>query len=174
MGAERGQQFGSVVVGTGVGVGLAVASWFAIGPDHVVFAVAVQGGFLFMALLVGPVVVDFRRSRYRVRAVEPRLYSLLGADAVRRVLDVVGWNRVIRQMRQSESAQSGLARFLRGTEQSETAHCLGFVATVLLALIAVAADHLVGAVQVLALGVVLHSYPVMIQRLVRFRITRRR
>lgn len=130
MGAERDQQLRSSVVGLTSGIGLAVACWFAIGPDHVVFAVTVQGGFLLMALLVGPALVGACRSRYRVKAFEPRLYALLGAELVRRVLDVVGWNRIIGHMRQSETGPSMLARFLRGTEQSETAHLLGVTATV--------------------------------------------
>jgi hypothetical protein len=148
MGTKRGQQFGSVVVGVAIGVGLSGAGWRAIGPDHLVFAVVVQCAFLFMALLVGPALVDVRRSRYRVRAVEPRIYTLLGAEMVR--------------------------RFLRGTEQSETAHLVGGAATVLLVITAVATSHPQGAVQILLVGVVLHGYPVLIQRIVRFRITNRR
>ena len=100
MGAQHGQQFGPVIEGLGIGVGVAVAGWMAIGPNHLVFAVVVQGAFLFMALLVGPTLVDVRRSRYRVRAVEPRIYTLLGAEMLRRVLDAVGWNRLIGHMRQ--------------------------------------------------------------------------
>lgn len=64
MGTEGTQRRGSSITGLVIGVGLAVASWFAIGPDHVVFAFAVQGGFLFMALLMGPALVDAHRTRY--------------------------------------------------------------------------------------------------------------
>ncbi len=174
MGTKRGQQFGSVVLGVGIGAGLAGAGWRAIGPDHLVFAVVVQCAFLFMALLVGPALVDVRRSRYRVRAVEPRIYTLLGADLLRRFLDVVLWNRIIRQMRRSERGTSGLSRFLRGTEQSETAHLVGGAATVLLVITAVVTSHPQGAAQILLVGVMLHGYPVLIQRIVRFRITNRR
>lgn len=174
MGAERNRQLRSLIVGLTIGVIFAVASWSAIGPDHVVFAIAVQGGFLFMALLMGPSLVDIGRSRYRVRAFEPRLYALLGAELVRWVLDVVGWNRMIGRMRQSETGSSMLARFLRGTEQSETAHLLGATATVVVGCIAVATTHLHGAAQILLVGFIVHGYPVMIQRIVRFRILSRR
>ncbi len=174
MGTEGSQQRASTVTGLVIGVGLAAACWSAIGPDHAVFAFTVQGGFLFMALLTGPALVDARRSRYRVRGFEPRLYALLGAELVRRVLDVVRWNRVIGQMRRSESGASMLARFLRGTEQSETAHLLGLTATSVMAVLAAATTHLQGAWQILLVGVVLHGYPVMIQRIVRFRIITRR
>lgn len=174
MGVEVTQRYGSAMMGLGVGVCLAVASWFATGPDHVVFAFTVQCGFVFMALLVGPVLVDTRRSRYRVRVFKPRLYTFIGAELVRRFLDVVGWNRIIGRMRQSESGASMRARFLRGGELSKTAHLLGAAATVALSVIAVVTAHFHGAWQVLIVGFILHGYPVMIQRIVRFRITNRR
>lgn len=174
MGPQNHQQHGSPALGLLIGFGLAVTSWFAIGPDHPVFAITVQGGFFLMALLTGPALVDVHRPRYRVKAFEPRLYAVLGAELVRRVLDVVGWNRVIGRMRQSESGTSMLARFLRGTEQSETGHLIGVAATLMVAVLAAATTHFQGAWQVLLVGLVLHGYPVMIQRIVRFTITSRR
>ncbi|WP_422391926.1 hypothetical protein [Arthrobacter sp. N1] len=173
MGAEQVTSPTPVVAGFLVGIGLAGAGWFAIGPGHVVYAVVVQGGFLFMALLIGPSLVDIARSRYRVRSFEPRIYTLLGAEAVRRALDVVGWNRVIKNMRQAKNEEPGTSGFLRGTEQSETGHLLGVAATGLLVLIATVTSHPAGALQILLIGVLLHVYPIMIQRLVRFRLTQR-
>ncbi len=90
--AAPGGQPGAATAGLVFGLGLAVAGWFAIGPDHLVYAVVVQGAFLFMALLTGPALVDVARSRYRVRPFEPRVYTLLGAEALRRLLGLVGWN----------------------------------------------------------------------------------
>jgi hypothetical protein len=173
MAALSGQS-GSATAGLLIGVGSAVAGWFAIGPDHVVYAIVVQGAFLFMALLAGPALVDVGRSRYRVGPFEPLLYTLLGAEAIRRLLDVVGWNRVIRQMRLAEEGATGVARFLRGTEQSETGHLLGFAATSMVTIIAAVTAHPLGAVQILLVGVILHLYPVMVQRTIRFRFTNRR
>jgi hypothetical protein len=174
MGTAGNQHRGSSSTGLVIGIGLTVASWFAIGPDHVVFALTVQGGFLFMGLLMGPALVDARRARYQVRTFEPRLYALLGAELVRRVLDAVGWNRIIGQMRHSEIGASMLVRFVRGTEQSETAHLLAGAATLVVAGIAAATTHFQGAWQVLLIGLALHGYPVMLQRIVRFKITSRR
>ncbi|WAP50600.1 hypothetical protein OL239_11205 [Arthrobacter sp. ATA002] len=173
MAAPNGQA-GSAALGLVFGLGLTVAGWFAIGPDHLVYAVVVQGAFLFMALLAGPALVDVARQRYRVSPVEPRIYILLGAEALRRLLGVVGWNRIIMQMRRTEQGASGKARFLRGTEQSETGHLLGFSATAVLAIMAAATSHPRGAAQILLLGMILHLYPVMIQRITRYRINSRR
>ncbi|WIB08056.1 hypothetical protein QNO08_09190 [Arthrobacter sp. zg-Y820] len=167
-------QLGSTTAGLVFGLGLAVAGWFAIGPDHFVYAFVVQSAFLFMALLTGPALVDVARYRYRVRPFEPRIYTLLGAEALRRLLGLVGWNRIIEQMRRTEQGASVTARFLRGTEQSETGHLLGFSATAVLAIMAAATSHPRGAAQILLLGMILHLYPVMIQRITRFRITSRR
>jgi hypothetical protein len=176
---EHDQRMGPMSAGLVIGVGLPVAGWFAIGPDHVVYAVVVQGAFLLMALLIGPSLVDVNRSRYQVRKLEALIYTLLGAESLRRVLDAVGWNRLIKQMRQEPGAASrkrgsGRDRFLRGTEQSETGHLLGITATGLLSLVAALTSHPVGALQILLVGVILHLYPVMIQRLVRSKLTRRR
>lgn len=165
---------GSAPAGLVFGLGLAVAGWFTMGPDHLVYAVVVQGAFLFMALLTGPALVDVARYRYQVKPFEPRMYTLLGAEALRRLLGLVGWNRVIKQMRRTEHGESGTASFLRGTEQSETGHLLGFSATAVLAIMAAATSHPRGAAQILLLGMILHLYPVMIQRITRFRITSRR
>lgn len=173
MTAPSGQP-GSAAAGLAFGLGLAVAGWFAIGPDHLVYAVVVQGAFLFMALLTAPALVDVARRRYRVRPVEPRIYTLLGAEALRRLLGLIGWNRIIKEMRQTEQGASGTARFLRGTEQSETGHLLGLSATAALAITAAATSHPRGTAQILLLGMILHLYPVMIQRITRFRITGRR
>lgn len=167
-------QPGSAPAGLVFGLGLAAAGWFAMGPDHLVYAVVVQGAFLFMALLTGLALVDVARYRYRVRPFEPRIYKLLGAEALRRLLGLVGWNRIIKQMRRTEQGASGTARFLRGTEQSETGHLLGFSATAILAFMAAATSHPRGAAQILLLGMILHLYPVMIQRITRFRITSHR
>ncbi len=170
MGAETRSQRSMVAVGLFVGVGLAVTGWSAIGPDHVVYALVVQGGFFFMALLVGPVLTGVARSRYRVAAFEPRLYTLLGAELVRRALGFIGWNRLVRQMRQPKDRSLDRRRLVSGTERSETGHLVGASATVLLAIVALAAAHPQGAWQILLVGLLMHWYPIMIQRIVRYRI----
>jgi|SRR5690625_3713131 len=153
-------------------LGLTVAGWYFIGPDHIVYAVIVQGGFTFLGLFLGPLLVDTVRRRYVVAAREPRIYAVLGADALRRFLGRVGWNRAIDSMREQEPGRTRLERQVRGTELSETGHAVGGIATVLLAMAAAIANHLVGAGQILLIGILVHAYPIMIQRIVRNRILR--
>lgn len=152
--------------------GLTVAGWYFIGPAHIVYAVIVQGGFLFLGLFLGPLLVDTVRRRYIVAAREPRIYAVLGADGLRRLLGRVGWNRTIGSLREQEPGRTRLDCQVRGTELSETGHAVGGIATVLLAIAAASTHHFVGAGQIVLIGILVHAYPIMIQRIVRNRILR--
>lgn len=158
---------GASLAGVGVAGGLTVAGWFAIGPDHLAYAVVVQGGFLFLGLLATPRWADVGRSRYRVARLEPAVYRWLGVWLFNRILTTIGWNRAVRAMRDDLDAGDRKRRTLRGTELSETGHVLAGAATVLLAVVAVLSSHVHGALQILLVGVVVHGYPIMLQRTVR-------
>lgn len=153
-----------------MGGALALFGWNAIGPGQPVYAIVVQGGFLLMALLVGPPLSNVARARYRVTAMEPRIYAWLGAGLLQRFLNVTRWNRLVRQMREDANGTLGPRAFLAGTERSETSHLVGAVATGLLGAVALAAGHPLGALQIVLVGVVVHCYPVMIQRTLRYRV----
>ncbi len=71
-------------------------------------------------------------------------------------------------MRRQRDGTTAPRQFLRGTELSETGHLIGLVATAILVIVAALASHPRGAAQVLLVGVLLHAYPVMMQRMVRF------
>nr|WP_283251595.1 hypothetical protein [Aeromicrobium duanguangcaii] len=114
--------------------------------------------------------VDTARRRYAVTSAEPRIYALLGADALRRLLGRIGWNSVIGSLREHGEGHTRRTRLLRGTELSETGHIIAGVATLLLAAVAIGTAHVAGAVQVILVGLVLHGYPIMIQRIVRHRL----
>ncbi|WP_104117696.1 hypothetical protein [Arthrobacter sp. B1805] len=161
---------GTSVVGLLVGSALAVFGWNAIGPEHPVYAIVVQGGFLLMALLVGVALTDVARSRYRVRPIELRIYGWLGAGLLQRFLNVTRWNRLVRQMREDADGTLGPRGFLVGTERSETSHLVGAIATGLLGIIALVAGHPQGALQIVLVGVLVHCYPMIIQRLLRYRV----
>lgn len=159
----------TAAIGIIVAAGLTITGWNFIGPDHLVYAFVVQGGFTFLGLLTGPLFVDTARRRYTVTDAEPRIYALLGADALRRLLGRIGWNSVIGSLREQGEGHTRLSRLLRGTELSETGHTIAGVATLLLAAAAIGTAHLVGATQIILVGLLLHGYPIMIQRIVRQR-----
>ncbi|WP_293785685.1 hypothetical protein [uncultured Aeromicrobium sp.] len=163
----------SGALGLAIAATLAFAGWHAIGPDHLVYAVTVQGTFVFMGLLVGPLCVDRARGRYVVARFEPRLYTLLGAELVRRALGALGWNRVIGALREHGEGHDKHERLVRGTELSETGHALGGSATLLLAVIALLGGYFPGAAKMTLVGLVVHGYPIMIQRMVRYRVQHR-
>ena len=160
----------TLLVGLLFSGGLAVAGWLAIGPDHFVYAVVSQVGFMFTGLLIGPILVDVARIRYPVAPTEARIFTFLGSGLLLSFLRAIGWNNVIAKMRQQRDGTIAPRQFLRGTELSETGHLIGLVATAILVMIAALASHPRGATQVLLIGVLLHAYPVMIQRMLRIRI----
>lgn len=168
---KRGyQRWCGPVIGLIAGCAIAVTGWSAIGPDHLVYAVVVQLGFMFTGLLLGPVLVDVARARYRVAPVERIMFVFLGAGLLSRFLTSVGWNAVIGKMRGQSDDIIAPRQFLRGTELSETGHGIGLAATVMVAIIAAVDSHPRGAVLVLLTGVIVHAYPIMIQRILRNRI----
>ncbi|MFC4554448.1 hypothetical protein [Georgenia faecalis] len=163
----------AAVIGVALATTLAVAGWSFIGPDHLVYALTVQGGFTFLGLLAGPLLVDTLHRRYTVASAEPRIYALVGAQALRRLLGRVGWNRAIASMREQGPGSTRLERLARGTQLSETGHAIGGAATLVLAATAILAQQFVGAAQIVMVGLVFHGYPMMIQRIVRYRIVQR-
>lgn len=158
------------VLGLAFGLGIAISGWSAMGPDHLGYALVVQVGFMFTGLSLGPSLVDVARVRYRVAPVEPRVFAFLGAGIVLRFLDAIGWSRVVARLRHGRGEVPVPRQFVRGSELSETGHLIGLMATAVLVIIALAASYPRGAAQVLLVGLLLHAYPVMIQRMLRFRV----
>lgn len=152
------------------GYGIAHSGWVFIGPDHLVYALVVQIGFTFTGFLLGPGLVDVFRPRYRVRASEPQIYSRLGSSVFLRLLNAIGWNHVVKKMRQTESGGAAPRQFLRDTELSETGHLIGLLASAMLTLAAGLLSHPIAAGQIFFIGFLMHGYPIMIQRLGRFHV----
>lgn len=151
---------------------MAIAGWAFIGPGHWVYAFVVQYGLLIFGLLAGDACTDVARSRYRVARLEPVVYRLIGVGVLQKFFKVVGWDRIIRGMRGDDGSPGSRERRLRGTEQSETGHLLGAIGTVALSVTAVAAGQARGAAQIAVVGVAVHVYPILLQRLVRDRTVR--
>ncbi|MFC8304338.1 hypothetical protein ACFUCV_11705 [Specibacter sp. NPDC057265] len=125
---------------------------------------------MFTGLLFGPLLVDVARPRYQVASIERKIFGFLGAGQLSRFLTSVGWNAVIGRMRGQSDGTIAPRQFLRGTELSETGHGIGLAATVVVAIIAAADSYPRGAVLVLLAGVLVHAYPIMIQRIMRYQI----
>lgn len=169
---SRSRQRVEALAGLAIAVVIAATGWAYIGPGHWAYAFVVQGGLLLLGLLAGEVLVDVARARYRVGRGEVILYRLFGVGALQRIFKVIGWDRVIRDMRGDDGGPGSRARRIRGTELSETSHGLGAIGTAILCVAAGSAGHGRGAVQIAVIGLAVHIYPIMLQRLVRRRSTR--
>ncbi|GAB3689454.1 glycosyl-4,4'-diaponeurosporenoate acyltransferase CrtO family protein [Nocardiopsis oceani] len=147
------------------------AAWIMIGPTGFVFA-----WIAHFVLMAGVSVALDARSRplehpwFRVRRWEVPLYGRLGARLYGRALDAVGWNRVVERGRGFDGTRAGLTGLDQHTRSSEAGHLLCLVVASVLAAAAVSMGSWAGALWLVGLGVLLHVYPVMLQRLLRVRI----
>jgi hypothetical protein len=166
-----GRLAGVGIVGGAAVVAVCWAVGAAFGFDTFVVAWTAHFTLMaWMAALVDAARPALRGGWYRVRPWEPRVYRLLGVGGYRRLLRAVGWERLNR--RPFDGTRASLAALDRATRSSEVAHLI--LAAIGAGLVVVAAAfrawHAFG--WLLALDVVLHVYPVLLQRTVRFRVSR--
>ena len=151
-------------------VGTAAAAFGVRGP-----AFAWIAHFMMMAWTsaVLQVVQPLLRSRwFHVRAWEPRVYRRLGVLQFGALLRRVGWERAMSPGRPFDGTRSSLPGLERRTRMSEFAHLvLGAVGTGMVG-VAVAHHAWDAAAWLFAANVVLHAYPIMLQRVVRARLYR--
>lgn len=160
---------GAVVAST-ASVGLLGAAWVVIGPTGVVFAGVAHATLTFWAFAAsGARTAPLTHPWFRVRAWEAATYRLLGVRAFGRALGAIGWNRVIDEVRAEAGASADPVVLDQQSRRSEAGHLGCLVASVALAAAALAVGEPAGAAWVAGLGVVLHLYPVMLQRRLRSR-----
>jgi len=107
---------------------------------------------------------------FEVSPREVRVYRALGALGFMRLLRAIGWERAMRIGQKFEMKRATLADYERATRHGENAHALLFVATLGGALGLAAAGEVAGVLWLVAMGVVFHVYPVMLQRTQRARL----
>lgn len=137
------------------------------------FSFALVTHFILMAwvsLVVGPRVRIPDHGWFRVRHWEARFYPALGVRLFGKLLDVIGWNRVIAGERGFNGTREGLEELDQHTRRSEVGHSICLFVTVALASGVLTAGAWQCAVWLVALGLLLHLYPVLLQRLLRARI----
>ncbi|MCR6032095.1 hypothetical protein GGQ22_11655 [Nocardioides sp. zg-579] len=156
---------------TALAAGGMAAAWVFLGRSGFPFALVTH--LLLMAWvssIVGPQVRMSDLDWFRVRHGEPRLYSALGVRLFGKLLDAIGWNRVIARERGFSGTREGLEELDQDTRRSEVGHgiCLVVTAAVALGMLSTGAWH--GAVWLVALGLLVHLYPALLQRLLRARV----
>ena len=147
--------------------------WVIRGPNSPGYAIGVVGGtFALGPLVAAPVMQRVPRRWFRVPAWERVLHRIAGVEIFAWLLDVSGWNRrVAEPMRGFSGNRAGLLALEQSLQGNVSAHGTCFVIHVLLAFLALFTRHpLSAALWMLLPGVVVHLYPVLLQRSIMLRL----
>lgn len=161
----------SALAATVVAAAAIVAGWLLIGPGGFAFAWVTHFALMaWVSVVLNARTGSLEHPWFPVGPREPGWHRPLGVHLFGRALERTGWNRAIGRDRAFDGTRSGLAALDQLTRSSETGHlmCLGAAAVVAVA--AVGAGERGGALWLVGLGVVLHVYPVLLQRSLRGRI----
>lgn len=157
--------------------------WFVLGPGspHVSgrppawpYAVSVLWGTcaLVPALPTGPVLRRVPRAWFRVPAGERLLHRILGVGIFGWLLDISGWNRrVLEPLREFSGKRTGLLSLEQSARAAAVSHGICLAIHVLLAVLALFSKNpWSGVLWILLPGVVVHLYPVLLQRSIMLRL----
>ncbi len=155
--------------------------WFVLGPASKVagattpwYAMSVAcGTFGLVVAVPAPAVV--RRvpcQWFRVPGGERVLHRIIGVGVFGWLLDVSGWNRrVLEPLRGFSGNRAGLPSLEQSVRAAAVAHGTCFAIHVLLAVLALFSRHpWSAALWMLLPGVVVHLYPVLLQRSIMLRL----
>jgi hypothetical protein len=148
-------------------------SWLVVGPSNPACAVGVVGTtFCLGPAVAAPIMRRVPRRWFRVPTRERVLHRILGVGIFGWLLNVSGWNRrVAEPMRGFSGNRAGLTSLEQGLRANAGAHGTCFGIHVILAVLALFSRHpLSGALWMLLPGVVVHLYPVLLQRSIMLRL----
>ena len=147
--------------------------WFVLGPSNPWYAVMVVWGTCSLVLAVpAPVMRRVPRQWFRVPTGERVLHRIIGVGIFGWLLDVSGWNRhVPLRLRKFSGKRAGLPPLEQTVRRRASAHGICFAIHVLLAVLALFSRHPWSAALWMMLpGVVVHLYPVLLQRSIMLRL----
>ncbi|RZT87396.1 hypothetical protein EV383_4317 [Pseudonocardia sediminis] len=158
--------------GLGVVTALSLVAVLAV-PSGPVFALVAN---LLVTLWVGAAVdaysPAFGSRWFTVRTWEPALWRRLGVGVFGTALRVIGWERMVTRRRGFDATRSGLRSLDRHTRSSELCHLLVGSAGTVAVVVALLCRDVPAAVWFGGAVVVFHLYPVLLQRILRARISR--
>jgi ubiquinone/menaquinone biosynthesis C-methylase UbiE len=148
--------------------------WFAVGPGNpwCAWSVSWTTASLVPAVPTASIMRRVPRRWFRVPAGERVLHRMLGVGIFGWLLDVSGWNRrVVEPLRVFSATKGGLASFEQSVRASTISHGICFAIHAGLAVLALFSRHpWKGALLMLLPGVILHLYPVLVQRSIMLRL----
>jgi Glycosyl-4,4'-diaponeurosporenoate acyltransferase len=151
----------------------AAESWFVVGPSNPACAMVVVGTtFCLGPAVAAPVMRRVPRQWLRVPRGERVLHRIVGVGIFGWLLDISGWNRLLAEpMRGFSGKRDGLPSLEQSVRGGAIAHGTCFAIHVLLAVLALFTRHpWSGALWMLLPGVVVHLYPVLLQRSIMLRL----
>ena len=144
--------------------------WFARGPDHPVYGLLVASWTLILGPVVaGPVMRRLPRHWFRVPEGERVFHSVLGVGVFRWLLKCSGWERHVHK-REFHATKAGLPSLEAALRGNASAHGTCFAIHALLAAIVLFTGHPWGTLWILLAGVIVHLYPVLLQRSIMLRL----
>jgi hypothetical protein len=152
---------------------LLAVCWFVLGPNSPAYAIGVVGAtFALGPAVAAPVMRRVPRQWFRVPAWERVLHRIAGVGVFGWLLDVSGWNRrLAAPMRGFSGKRAGLPSLEQSLRGNVSAHGTCFAIHVLLAILALLSRHpWSAALWMLLPGVVVHLYPVLLQRSIMLRL----
>ena len=152
--------------------GMLIFCWLVRGPDHPVYGLIVLGWTLPLGAVVAvPVMLRLPARWFYVPKGEHLLHRILGVRVFNWLLDLSGWNRhVVAPLRRFDGTRAGLLSLERSALGGIIAHGACLSAHLLFSAAALFTGHPRGALWILLPGVVLHLYPVLLQRSIMLRL----
>lgn len=152
--------------------GVLIVWWFVRGPDHPVYGLLVVGWTLQLGpVLAGPVMLRLPARWFRVPAGERVLHRILGVEVFGSLLDRSGWNRhVALPMRGFNGTRAALRSLELSVRGSTSGHAACFAIHILFAVFVLLIGHRWAALWILLPGVLVHLYPVLLQRSIMLRL----
>jgi hypothetical protein len=152
--------------------GLLIFCWLVRGPDHPVYGLLVVSWTLALGPVVaGPVMRRLPARWFHVPTGEHLLHRILGVRVFGWLLDRSGWNRYVAlPMRGFNGTRAALRTLELSVRASASGHGACFAVHILFAAFALFTGHQWGALWILLPGVIVHLYPVMLQRSIMLRL----
>jgi hypothetical protein len=146
--------------------------WFVYGPSNPWYALAVAWATCSLEpALAAPFLRRAPRRWSRVPESERVLHRMVGVRIFGWLLDASGWNRLITPMRGFSGKKANLLWLEQHARAGAIAHGICFAIHILLALLALLTQRpWSGALWMLWPGVVVHLYPVALQRSMMLRL----
>jgi len=146
--------------------------WFVAEPSNPWYALMVALGTCSLEpAMAFPIMRRLPRRRFRVPEGERVIHRMVGIGIFNRLLEISGWNHLIRRMRRFSGKKAGLLSLEQHARSGAIAHGICFAIHVLLAVLALFSRHpWRGAAWMLLPGVVVHLYPVLLQRSIMLRL----